>query len=241
MNKYLNVFLMISVLGFSNIACAEKKLLNCNLINVNESLQCVLKENKNLLYQLNSLNNSKKDDYKSWKDSVENHCESKIRYSMGEGAALEKEQCLRDEYIIRIKNIYGNFYKNNNIKKNDDGFPVTFLPYSSDDHLKCILENNKNSCSRVKLINITELSKVYNFLDDSFGASVVLPERNNGLLIIVSPFSSESGGEFINLALVNNLGVVKNITLNASKNIIINNSYEVIYYKGNSKSKIILK
>ena len=160
---------------------------------------------------------------------------------MGEGTALEKEQCLRDEYIIRIKNISVNFHKNNNIEKNDDGFPVTSLPYNSKDHLKCILENNKNSCSKVELINIIELSKVYNFLDDSFGASVVLPKSNNGLLIIVSPFSEESGEKFINLALVNSLGVVKNITLNASKNIIINNNHEVFFYKENNKSKVLLK
>ncbi|TSH68325.1 hypothetical protein E2K73_13825 [Acinetobacter sp. RF15A] len=242
MNKCLNVLLMISMLSFLNITYAEKKLLNCNLINVNESLQCVLKENKNLLYQLDGLNNKKKDDYRNWKSRIKNNCENKIRYSMGEGTALEKEQCLRDEYIIRIKNISVNFHKNNNIEKNDDGFPVTSLPYNSEDHLKCILENNKNSCSKVKLINIIELSKVYNFLDDSFGASVVLPKSNNGLLIIVSLFSEESGEKFINLALVNSLGVVKNITLNASKNIIIiNNNHEVFFYKENNKSKVLLK
>src|SRR5690606_22956088 len=168
MNKCLNVLLMISMLSFLNIAYAEKKLLNCNLININESLQCVLKENKNLLYQLDGLNNKKKDDYRNWKGRIKNNCENKIRYSMGEGTALEKEQCLRGEYIIRIKNISVNFHKNNNIEKNDDGFPVTSLPYNSEDHLKCILENDKNSCSKVKLINIIELSKVYNFLDDSF-------------------------------------------------------------------------
>ncbi|HJF27204.1 MAG TPA: hypothetical protein K8V79_02955 [Acinetobacter lwoffii] len=117
--------------------------IRVNLINVNESLQCVLKENKNLLYQLDGLNNKKKDDYRNWKSRIKNNCENKIRYSMGEGTALEKEQCLRDEYIIRIKNISVNFHKNNNIEKNDDGFPVTSLPYNSEDHLKCILENNK--------------------------------------------------------------------------------------------------
>lgn len=62
------------------------------------------------------------------------------------------------------------------------------------------------------------------------------------MLIIVSPFSEESGEKFINLALVNSLGVVKNITLNASKNIIIiNNNHEVFFYKENNKSKVLLK
>src|SRR5690606_14880249 len=97
------------------------------------------------------------------------------------------------------------------------------------------------SYPRFGLINIIELSKVYNFLDDSFGASEVLPKSNNGWLIIVSPFSEESGEKFINLALVNSLGVVKNITLNASKNIIINNNHEVFFYKENNKSKVLLK
>lgn len=70
---------------------------------------------------------------------------------------------------------------------------------------------------------------------------MVLPELNDGLLIVISPFSKENGENFINLAVVNNLGIVKNIILNASNNIIVNNDYEVIYYKGNDKSKIILK
>lgn len=61
------------------------------------------------------------------------------------------------------------------------------------------------------------------------------------MLIIVSPFSEESGEKFINLALVNSLGVVKNITLHASKNIIINNNHEVFFYKENNKSKVLLK
>ncbi|TCB50821.1 hypothetical protein [Acinetobacter terrestris] len=142
---------------------------------------------------------------------------------MGEGASLAKEQCLKDEYILRIKNISKVSSKKNNFKKNDDGFLIASLPYSSDNHLKCILKNDKNSCSKVNLIDIFELSKVYNFLDNSFGASVVLPESNDGLLIVISPFSEENGENFINLTVVNNLGVVKNIILNASNNIIINN------------------
>ena len=240
-SKYFNIFLMIFILSFSSIACAEKKSSNCNFVNVDKSLQCVFEDNKKLLNILNFLNNSKKNDYMSWKNKIRNACESKTRYSLGEGAALAKEQCLREEYIIRIKNISGGFNKRNNFKKNDDGFLITSFPYNSDDHLKCILEGGKDSCSKVNLVDILELSKVYNFLDNSFGPSVVLPESNDGLLIVISPFSSESGKTFINIALVNRLGVVKNITLNASRNIIINNNYEVIYYKDNNKSKIILK
>ena len=239
--KYFNKLIIIYIISFSNIACAEKKILDCNFINFNESLQCVLEENKKLLNRLDNLNNSKKYDYREWNDKIRNNCEIKTRYSMGEGGALAKEQCLRDEYILRIKDVFEIYSQGNNLRINDDGFVITSLPYSSDDHLKCILENNKKNCSKVNLIGILTLSKVYNFLDDSFGASVVLPESNSGLLIVVSPFSEEGGENFINLTVVNNLGIVKNIPLNASKNIIINNNYEVIYYKGNTKSKIILK
>ncbi|MGE8558337.1 MAG: hypothetical protein ACN6NU_07705 [Acinetobacter sp.] len=241
MIKYFNKFIIVFVLSFSNITCAENKILDCNFSNVNESLQCVLEENKKLLNKLDNLNNSKKSDYKDWKGKIRNTCESKIRYSMGEGAALAKEQCLRDEYILRIKDISKTYSKKNNLKKNDDGFLITSLPYNSDNHLKCILKSDKNSCRKINLINVSELSKVYNFLNSSFGSSVVLPESNNGLLIVISPFSEENGENFINLAIVNNLGVVKNITLNASNNIMINKNYEVIFYKGKNKSKIILK
>lgn len=36
---------------------------------------------------------------------------------MGEGASLAKEQCLKDEYILRIKNISKVSSKKNNFKK----------------------------------------------------------------------------------------------------------------------------
>lgn len=58
--KYFNKFIIFFILSFSNIACAEKKILDCNFSNVNESLQCVLGENKKLLNKLYDLNNSKK-------------------------------------------------------------------------------------------------------------------------------------------------------------------------------------
>lgn len=239
--NYFDKFIMIFMLIFSNIVCAEKNISNCNFSNVNKSLQCVLKENKKILNKLDDLNNSKRYDYREWNNKIKRNCEIKIRYSMGEGGALVKEQYLRDEYILRVRDISGIYRQENNLNKNDDGFLITPLPYNSDDHLRCILENNQKNCRKVNLIDILKLSKVYNFLDNSFGASVVLPESNDGLLIVVSPFSEEDGENFINLTVVNKLGLVKNIPLNASRNIIINNSYEVIYYKGNSKSKIILK
>lgn len=94
-----------------------KNILDCNFSNVNESLQCVLEENKKLLNKLDDLNNSKKNDYKEWKDKIRNTCESKTGYSMGEGASLAKEQCLKDEYILRIKNISKVSSKKNNFKK----------------------------------------------------------------------------------------------------------------------------
>lgn len=152
--KYFNKFIIVFILSFSNIACAEKKILDCNFSNVNESLQCILEENKKLLNKLYDLNNSEKNDYKEWKDKIRNACETKTRYSMGEGASLAKEQCLKDEYIFRIKDISVASIKKNNLQKNDDGFLITSLPYNSDDHLKCILESDKNSCIKVNLIDI---------------------------------------------------------------------------------------
>lgn len=241
MIKCFSKFITIFILIFLNVACAEEQVSDCNFPNINESLQCILGENKKLIDKLNNFDNSKKNDYREWKANIRIKCENKTRYSLGEGGPLAREKCLKDEYILRIKDISGVSRQEARTKKNDDGFLTTYLPYNSEDHLKCLLENNKKNCNKINLINISNLSKVYNFLDNSFGASVVLPESNNGLLIIVSPFSEESGENFINLAVVNSLGVVKNIPINASKNIIINNNYEVIFYKGNNKYKISLK
>jgi len=84
-------------------------------------------------------------------------------------------------------------------------------------------------CGSINLIDSVSLIKVYNFTNPSYGDSVVFPETSAGVLLIASPSISERETPEINLTTVNRFGLVKNITLDASKNIVINQKYEVLY------------
>lgn len=113
--------------------------------------------------------------------------------------------------------------------KNDDGFLITSLPYSSNAHLNCILSAQRMNCGSINLIDSVGLIKVYNFMNPSYGDSVVFPETSAGVLLIASPSTSERETPEINLTTVNKFGLVKSITLDASQNIVINREYEVLY------------
>jgi hypothetical protein len=71
--------------------------------------------------------------------------------------------------------------------KNDDGFLITSLPYSSNAHLNCILSAQRMNCGSINLIDSVGLIKVYNFMNPSYGDSVVFPETSAGVLLIASP------------------------------------------------------
>lgn len=237
-------FYLVSVIALSipNFACAKKIELLCNTSNIEKSLQCVKKENASLDNKLDLLSNDKRTDYSVWMRNIKNKCEGKKSYTLGEGAALIREQCYKEEYIHRLENISikKNIPKLDVNKKNEDGLLVTTLPYNSDDHINCLLKNNKYSCNKVNLIDTLDLIKVYNFIDGSFGASVVFPETINGILLIASPSSSDSGVPLINFTSVNPLGLINKISLDASKNILINKYNEISYLKNGKKIKIIL-
>lgn len=239
-----NFFYLIFFIGFGflNAACAKTPISSCNSNNVNEKFKCVIKENSLLEKELNKLKNNEKKDFYLWEKRVENRCEGKKSYTLGGGIGLVKEECYRVEYINRLNEIgRGNsdFLKEIN-KKNDDGFHVTLLPYNTDDHINCIIKNSKASCDKVNLIDISALSKVYNELDASYGSSVIFPELKNGVILIASPSSSDSGHSVINLTSVNTLGLFKKITIDASNNIKINKNYEISYTKNGKLRKIIL-
>ena len=239
--KFFNLISVIA-LSISNVACAKNNEVLCNTNNVEKNLQCIQKENISLKGKLDSLKNDKKNDYLIWKKDVEKKCEGRKSYTLGEGAALIREECYKNEYIDRLKNISTNKkIVTSSIKgKNEDGLLITTLPYNSDDHINCLLNNNKASCNKVNLIDTPDLLKVYNFVDESNGASVVFPETIDGVLLIASPSSSDSGKPLINLTSVNTLGLMNKISLDASKNIFINNHYEVYYQKNGKLAKIIL-
>jgi hypothetical protein len=65
--------------------------------------------------------------------------------------------------------------------KNDDGFLITSLPYSSNAHLNCILSAQRMNCGSINLIDSVGLIKVYNFMNPSYGDSVVFPETSAGV------------------------------------------------------------
>ncbi|NIE96397.1 hypothetical protein F3J02_07875 [Acinetobacter sp. Tr-809] len=124
--------------------------------------------------------------------------------------------------------------------KNDDGFPITSLPYSSNAHLNCILSAQRMNCGSINLIDSVGLIKIYKFINPSYGDSVVFPETRAGVLLIVSPSTSEAETPEINLTTVNRFGLVKSITLDASQNIVINQKYEVLYKEDGKDLKLKL-
>ncbi|CAM4187226.1 hypothetical protein F901_00950 [Acinetobacter dispersus] len=124
--------------------------------------------------------------------------------------------------------------------KNCDGFLITSLPYNSNAHLNCILSAQRLNCGPINLIDSTSLIKVYDFINPNYVDSVIFPKTSDGVLLIASPFSSESGHLEINLTSVNKLGSVKSITLDASKNIEINQNYEILYKENKKDLKLKL-
>lgn len=238
--KISKIFFIIA-LSFSNMACAENIKNKCELSNVVENVDCLKGKNKILKMQLDVNSNSKRDDFNIWSKSVEEKCEGRKKYTLGEGAALIREQCYNNEYINRLK-IFSlkksELTKGENVS--DDGFLITYLPYHSDDHIKCLLNNNKKKCDKLNLISVNDLLKVYNFLDPSSGASVIFPETKNGVILIALPSSSESGGLVIDLVSVNALGLTKKLSLDASKNIIIDKNFNISFLENGKIKNIIM-
>ncbi len=70
------------------------------------------------------------------------------------------------------------------------------------------------------------------------GPSVIFPETENGVILIASPSSSESGKLIINLISLNTLGLTKEVALDAGKNILINKNYEISYTQQGKLTKI---
>ncbi|OBY74089.1 hypothetical protein [Acinetobacter gyllenbergii] len=125
-------------------------------------------------------------------------------------------------------------------KLENNGFLITSLPYNSNAHLNCILSAQRMNCGSINLIDSSRLIKVYNFINPSYGDSVVFPETSTGILLITSPSSSEAGNPEINLTTVNKFGLVKSITLDASQNIVINQKYEILYKEDGKDLKLKL-
>lgn len=240
-NRYVYT-LCITILSTLGSLCTQASENKCQSDNVTKALNCISKDNNSLRKRLEDNGNLKTKDFKNWKDDTFAKCEVRLNYSLGDGAALTREYCYNDEYRNRLK------YLNQpirNIKvsskvKNDDGFYVTVLPYNSNDHINCIMSKEKNSCDKINLIDSSKLIKVYSFISASYGDSVVFDRTRSGVLLIASPSSDESGDLEINLTSVNSLGIIKNITLDASKNVLINRDYEILYTEKGKIKKLNL-
>ncbi|RKG52116.1 hypothetical protein D7V64_10510 [Acinetobacter cumulans] len=231
--------ILIAILTFSNVACAKDIKDECDFNNNSQKLTCLKKKNQTLKMQLDLNKNAKINDFHVWSGNIEKKCEGKKVYTLGEGAALIREECYRNEYVNRLNFISsGKSELTKDKSVNDDGFLVTYLPYYSDDHINCLLSKNKKSCDKINLVAVNKLSKVYNFIDISSGSSVVFPETKSGVTLIAQPSSSESGGSVISLVSVNALGLTNKISLDASKNIIIDKNYRISFFK-NGKIKTI--
>ncbi len=218
--------------------CANSSTLNCDNNNVYENLECVKQKKDTLENQLKVKDNQKSYDYRVWLIKVKNKCEGKINYSLGEGSGLINEQCYVDEYLSRLE-----YLKTGKLTElvNSDGLKVTLLPYSSDDHKKCILKKEKNSCSKIKLISSSELLKHFPSISPSYGPSVILPETQDGKQIILSPFEdNEDEGPQLSITIVNSLGIVTEKTISTSKNVFIDNNYILKYYENGKEIKVQL-
>ncbi|RSO33372.1 hypothetical protein [Acinetobacter lactucae] len=126
--------------------------------------------------------------------------------------------------------------------KNIHGLELTHLPYNSNDHLKCIMKNEENSCSKVNLVKSSNLIKYYSFISPAYGDSVVLPETDDSKQIIVSPFeANEDEGPQLEISIINAFGVVEQKTISAKKNVVIDKNYNLIYKDGNKEKILKLK
>lgn len=74
-------------------------------IMLRKKFQCIRKENFLLEKELKKLKNNERKDFTLWKKGIENRCESKKSYTLGEGVGLVKEECYRGEYINRLNEI----------------------------------------------------------------------------------------------------------------------------------------
>ncbi|MCK4102754.1 hypothetical protein HCY02_10800 [Acinetobacter radioresistens] len=242
------ILYLVSLSGLIS-SCTNASENKCQSDNINQNLNCVLKNNDFLKNELINKGNNREKDVKKWEKEISNKCEGYLNYGLGEGPALARESCYNQEYRSRLSNLSHpkkNIERPKNLK-NDDGFYITSLPYNSNNHINCILLEEKNSCSQINLIDSTNLIKVYNFINPSYGDSVIFPETRNGILVVASPSSSEGESPEINLTTVNKFGLVKTITLDASKNILITKNYEVLYkeygkdhkFKLNSEGELV--
>lgn len=239
--RYIYILCLASLGGLIS-SCTNALEKKCESDNINQNLNCILKKNNSLKKHLMDKENSKERDFKQWEKEIKKKCESKLNYSLGEGAALTRETCYNQEYKDRL-NFLGYNKKNTNTPgkiENDDGFQITLLPYNSNEHINCILSSKKNNCGSINLIDSSHLTKVYKFINPSYGDSVIFPETSNGVLLIASPSASENESPEINLITVNKFGLVKSITLDASKNILINKQYEIFYKEFDQNHKLRL-
>ena len=92
----------------------------------------------------------------------------------------------------------------------------------------------------INLVDSVGLIKVYKFINLSYGHSVVFPETRAGVLLITFPSTSAGDTPELNLTTINRFGQVKSISLDASKNIVINQKYEVLYKEDGKDLKLKL-
>ncbi|MCY6412977.1 hypothetical protein QTA56_12700 [Acinetobacter sp. VNH17] len=240
-SKYIvSTGLLLLTFGLTISACADSSSVNCNKNTVYESIQCIEKENKKLIIKLDNEKNREKNDYNEWVKKIKNNCERKINYVAGEGAGLIRNQCYRDEYLSRLSFLTtGKITKE---ERNVHGLAVTYLPYNSVDHLKCLLNKDKNICSKFHLVSSSDLLEYYSSISRSYGDSIILPETENGKQIIISPFEdNENEGPKLAITIINAFGVVENKFIPANKNVLIDKNYNLIYMENNKEKRVSLK
>lgn len=240
-SKYIvGAGLVLVALGSTILASADSSSVNCNQNNIYESIQCIEKENKKLIIKLDSKKNKEKNDYNKWVRKIKNNCEGKVTHIAGEGAGLVRSQCYRDEYLSRLAFLTTG--KTSKEEKNIHGLVVTYLPYNSADHFKCILKKDRNSCSKVNLVSSSNLIKFYPSISPSYGDGVVLPETESGKQIIISPFEdNEDEGPQLAILSINTFGIEEKKFIPATKNVLIDKNYNLTYIEGNKEKRIQLK
>lgn len=237
--KHIYILCLASLCGLIS-SCTNASEKECESDNINQNLSCLLKSNDSLKEQLINKGNSKERDFKKWEKEIQKKCEGKVTHIAGEGAGLVRSQCYRDEYLSRLAFLTtGKTLKE---EKNIHGLIVTYLPYNSADHFKCILKKNINSCSKVNLVSSSNLIKFYPTISPSYGDGVVLPETESGKQIIISPFEdNEDEGPQLAILSINTFGIEEKKFIPATKNVLIDKNYNLTYMEGNKEKRIQLK
>jgi len=160
-------------------------------------------------------------------------CLSGTTYSYKDNNINVENEC----YRFNIKS-FEKISKNKLFLKNNEPF---VLPYDSTLHKQCILNFDKQKCSKIKLISSKNLLKKYDFINPQDGDSLILPKNEKtGIFLILSPFEDETG-DSLRIMKVKGQELIGEKFISTKQKATIDKDYNLEYFEGKQKRAISLK